>query len=100
MVLDCPCLALEAQLIQNLLNKPLTKFGSSSQLYATAWGLGFGVPEFRKAHPLLVNFFRPGSSVGHFLINVPFVIEMSLSRGPSRFKTLFIYTRYALPDQI
>ena len=27
MVLDCPCLALEAQLIQNLLNKPLTKFG-------------------------------------------------------------------------
>ena len=28
MVLDCPCLALEAQLIQNLLNKPLTKFGT------------------------------------------------------------------------
>jgi len=28
MVLDCPCLALEAQIIQNLLNKPLTKFGS------------------------------------------------------------------------
>jgi len=27
MVLDCPCLALEAQLIQNLLNKPPTKFG-------------------------------------------------------------------------
>ena len=28
MVLDCPCLAMEAQLIQNLLNMPLTKFGS------------------------------------------------------------------------
>jgi len=28
MVLDCPCLALEAQWIQNLLNKPHTKFGS------------------------------------------------------------------------
>jgi len=27
MVLNCPCLALEAQLIQNLLNKPLTEFG-------------------------------------------------------------------------
>jgi len=27
MVLDCPCLASDAQLIQNLLNKPLTKFG-------------------------------------------------------------------------
>ena len=31
MVLDCPCLALEAQLIQNLLNKPLTKFGTPTQ---------------------------------------------------------------------
>ena len=30
MVLDCPCLALEAQLIQNLLNKPLTKFGKGN----------------------------------------------------------------------
>ena len=29
MVLDCPCLASESQLIQNLLNKPLTKFGTS-----------------------------------------------------------------------
>jgi len=28
MVLDCPCLALVAQLIQNLLIKPLTKFGT------------------------------------------------------------------------
>jgi len=28
MVLDCPYLALEAQLIQNLLNKPRTKFGT------------------------------------------------------------------------
>jgi len=28
MVLDCPCLASEAHLIQNLLNKPLTKFGN------------------------------------------------------------------------
>ena len=26
MVLDCPCLALEAQSIQNLLHKPLMKF--------------------------------------------------------------------------
>jgi len=29
MVLDCPCLALEPQLIQNLSHKPLTKFGIS-----------------------------------------------------------------------
>ena len=28
MVFDCPCLALEAQLIQNLFNKPLMKFGT------------------------------------------------------------------------
>jgi len=40
MVLDCPCLALEAQLIQNLLNKPLTKlsrFGSGTD------GLGWNL---------------------------------------------------------
>ena len=32
MVLDCPCLAFEAQLIQNLLNKPHTQFGMTLQL--------------------------------------------------------------------
>ena len=53
MVLECPCLALEAQLIQNLLTKPLTKFGTCTS--ASTHGIAQNRLGFGRAPPCGLN---------------------------------------------
>jgi len=73
MVLDCTFFALEAQLIQNLPNKPLTKFGTQIKLLDTLALVQYCLIIITKMFPL-------GASIRIWINTIPLIV---VSRSPS-----------------